>query len=48
MFYHQVKDLINYRIVNDDLLTSEDIGMKKDHVKNLRRALEAYFIGWVP
>jgi hypothetical protein len=40
-----VEDLTNYRIVNDDLLMSEDIGMSKDHVKNLRRALEAHFFG---
>ena len=38
-----VEDLTNYRIVNDDLLMSEDIGMSKDDVKTLRRALERHF-----
>ena len=38
-----VEDLTNYRIVNDDLLMSEDIGMTKENVKVLRRALERHF-----
>jgi hypothetical protein len=38
-----VEDLTNYRIVNDDLLMSEDIGMTKEDVKVLRRALERHF-----
>lgn len=38
-----VEDLTNYRIVNDDVLMSEDIGMSKDDVKTLRRALEKHF-----
>jgi len=38
-----VEDLTNYRIVNDDLLMSEDIGMNKEDVKTLRRALERHF-----
>jgi len=38
-----VEDLTNYRIVNDDLLMSEDIGMTKENVKMLRRALERHF-----
>jgi myosin heavy subunit len=38
-----VEDLTNYRIVNDDLLMSEDIGMSKEDVRTLRRALEKHF-----
>ena len=38
-----MEDLTNYRIVNDDLLMSEDIGMSKDDVRKLRRALERHF-----
>jgi len=38
-----VEDLTNFRIVNDDLLMSEDIGMSKDDVRTLRRALERHF-----
>lgn len=41
-----IKDLTNYRIVNDDLLMSEDIGMTKENVKTLRRALERHFYEW--
>ena len=38
-----VEDLTNFRIVNDDLLMSEDIGMSKEDVRTLRRALERHF-----
>ena len=40
-----VDDLTNFRIVNDDVLMSEDIGMSKDDVKLLRRALEKHIYG---
>ena len=40
-----VDDLTNFRIVNDDVLMSEDIGMSKDEVRVLRRALEKHIFG---
>lgn len=40
-----VDDLTNYRIVNDDVLMSEDIGMSKEQVRLLRQALEKHIFG---